>query len=330
MLGLAAAGVLVALVAADRADVPAAARALRDAHPVWLSAGAAALLVWWAAWVLLHATSRQAAGISGGAAELARLVPLALGAVAVNSAVKSGGLAGVALFDGDGRARSLSRGRVHAGYLLALAFTEVAFLVTLALGVVLARWNGQLTRGESAAVAVFLVFLVVRGAALVAAVRSREALRRTWSVPARLWDRVRRRPARDHDVAAADEFYAAVALLRSRPAAAVVPLVAAVAVDFAGVAMVWTAIGAVGGGSRPGTALIAYAVSAVFGIVGVLPGGLGFAEVGVVAVLVSAGTPTGVAAAAAVVFRVWEFWVPLLVGAPLAWWSRRAQPVDAS
>jgi hypothetical protein len=30
-----------------------------------------------------------------------------------------------------------------------------------------------------------------------------------------------------------------------------------------------------------------------------------------------------VAAAAAVVFRVWEFWVPLAVGTPLAWWVRR-------
>jgi uncharacterized protein (TIRG00374 family) len=331
VVGLVAVGALAALVAADRADLPAAARALREAHPGWLSAGAACLLTWWGAWVLLHATSRRAAGV-GSDADLARLVPLALGAVAVNSAVKSGGLAGVALFDGDGRARSLSRGRVHAGYLLALAFTEVAFVVTLALGVVLARRDGQLTHGEVAAVAVFLVFLVVRGGALVAAVRSREALRRTWSAPVRLWDRMRRRPARDHDVAAADEFYEAVALLRARPAAAVVPLVAAVAVDLAGVAMLWTAIGAVGGGNRPGTALIAYVVSALFGIVGVLPGGVGFAEVGVMTVLVSSGTPTGVAAAAAVVFRVWEFWLPLAVGAPLAWWSRRAQPavVDAS
>lgn len=322
-----AVALLAVLVAANRSELPAMARALRHADPAWLLAGAGWLLVWWAAWLLLHVTSRRATGVGAGP-EWRAVLPVTVGSIAVNLTVKSGGLAGIALFDGDGRSRGLPRGPVRAGYLLAATFAEVAFLVTLALAVVMAWWDGELTRAEAVAVAVFLVFLCLRGVALVAAVRSRTALRTVWTAPARAWDRLRRRPPRRHDTTGADELYDAVAMVRSRPGTALTPLAAAVAIDLVGVGMLWSAIGAVGGGSRPMTALVAYAISVLFGIVGVLPGGLGFAEVGVVAVLVSSGLPAGPAAAAAVVFRVWEFWLPLAVGAAAAWRVRRSPAPD--
>jgi uncharacterized protein (TIRG00374 family) len=84
----------------------------------------------------------------------------------------------------------------------------------------------------------------------------------------------------------------------------------------------WAALAAVGGGNRPVLALVAYAISALFGVVGVLPGGLGFVEVSTAAVLVSFGVPLGLAAAAVVLFRVWDYWLPAAVGGALAWWVR--------
>lgn len=105
---------------------------------------------------------------------------------------------------------------------------------------------------------------------------------------------------------------------------AVLPAVGlAVAVDLLGVVMLWAALAAVGGGDRPVVALVAYAISTLFGIVGFLPGGLGFVEFGAVAVLVSFGTPVGVAAAAVVVFRVLQFWLPVAVGLAVSWWLGR-------
>lgn len=86
-----------------------------------------------------------------------------------------------------------------------------------------------------------------------------------------------------------------------------------------GVVMLWAALAAVGGGDRPVLALVAYAITTLFGIVGVSPGGLGFVEVGAVAVLVS----VGIAAAAVVVFRVLQFWLPVAVGVVVSWWLRR-------
>jgi uncharacterized membrane protein YbhN (UPF0104 family) len=206
---------------------------------------------------------------------------------------------------------------------LAAVLADVAFVVTLGAAVVVVWVDGQLTRGELVAVGVFLVFLAVRVGALIAAFRDRELLRRLWTLPARAWDRLRRRSARVYDTAPADGFFDAIALVRGRPGAALPALGYAACIDVLGAAMLWAALAAVGGGNRPVLALVAYAISALFGVVGVLPGGLGFVEVGTAAVLVSFGVPVGLAAAAVVLFRVWDYWLPAAFGGAAAWWVRR-------
>ena len=94
-------------------------------------------------------------------------------------------------------------------------------------------------------------------------------------------------------------------------------------IDVLGAAMLWAAVAAVGGGSRPVLALVTYAMSALLGIVGMLPGGLGFVEISAVAMLASFGVPVGLAAAAVLVFRVWDYWLPVALGGTAAWWLRR-------
>jgi len=61
-------------------------------------------------------------------------------------------------------------------------------------------------------------------------------------------------------------------------------------------------------------AMIAYCVSVMFGMIGFLPAGLGFVEISLAATLVSFGSTVASATAAAVVFRVFELWIPLLAG----------------
>ncbi|MGH3777169.1 MAG: lysylphosphatidylglycerol synthase transmembrane domain-containing protein [Pseudonocardiaceae bacterium] len=313
---------LAALVWVHRGELPTTGRALRDADRGWLVVGVAALVLLWVDWVLLHVFCRRLVGV-GGFAEIIFLVPVTVAALALNLAVKSGGLAGLAVFVADGRRRGLSAARVSGAYVVAAAMTEVAFVVTLAAGIVVVWLDGRITRPEVVAVVIFVVMLTVHVAALLAAVRSRELLRRLWSLPDRAVDVVLRRPTRQHDVTGADELYEAVGLLRRRPVAMLPAVGCAVAIDLLGVVMLWAALAAVGGGDRPVVALVAYAISTLFGIVGVSPGGLGFVEVGAVAVLAAFGTSVGVAAAAVVVFRVLQFWLPVVVGALVSWWLRR-------
>jgi uncharacterized membrane protein YbhN (UPF0104 family) len=318
---------LAILIAANRSELPAAGRALRGASVGWLLAGAATLTAWWLAWLLLHLACRSAARV-GGYAEAGRLLPVTVGAIALNTILKSGGMAGMALFLADAKRRRLPPGRVGAAYLLAATLAEVAFSVTLLAAVTVVWFDGRLTRVDVLAVCVFLIFLVLRGTALVAALRSREMLRQVLTAPARIWDRLRGRPGRTPDTATADDLYGAIELVRDRPADGLPALGFAIGIDMFGALILWASLAAVGGGNRPIVALVAYAISGLFGIVGFLPGGVGFVEVGAATVLASFGVPVGVATAAVVVFRVWEFWVPVALGSAAAWWLRRPAHVD--
>lgn len=309
---------LALLVWLNRREIPAADHALRNARERWLWVGLALLLVWWANWTLLHQASRRVMGVGGGP-EFLRLVPVTMSSIALNLGVKSGNVAGLAAFAADGRRRDQQPGRVAGAYLVAAQVAELTFIVTLAAGMAVVWVDGRLTRAEVVATAVFAVGLIVRMGSLVAAVRSREVLRRVWTLPARVLDGVLGRPAREHDTSGADQLYDAVAAIRHRPWAAIPAVLSAIAVDFLGAAILWASLAAVGGGDRPVVALVAYAVSALFGIVGVLPGGVGFVEVGAAAVLTSYGVPVGMAAAAVIVFRIFEFWIPLVVGGAIAW-----------
>ncbi|MGH3897296.1 MAG: lysylphosphatidylglycerol synthase transmembrane domain-containing protein [Pseudonocardiaceae bacterium] len=313
---------LAALVWVHRGELPATGRALREADPGWLAVGVMALALSWLTWVFLHVLCRKLVGV-GGFAEMIPLVPVTVAALALNLAVKSGGLAGLAVFVADGRRRGLSTARVSGAYLVAAVMTEVAFVVTLATGIVVVWVDGRITRPEVAAVMIFVVMLAAHVTVLLAAVRSLELLRRLWTLPAWTLDWMLRRPARPHDVTGADELYKAVGLLRRRPVAMLPAAGCAVAIDLLGVVMLWAALAAVGGGDRPVVALVAYAISTLFGIVGVSPGGLGFVEIGAVAVLVSFGATVGTAAAAVVVFRVLQFWIPVAIGVLVSWWLRR-------
>jgi uncharacterized protein (TIRG00374 family) len=131
----------------------------------------------------------------------------------------------------------------------------------------------------------------------------------------------------ERDTVAADDLFDALALVRARPAASGPALAHALLVEVLGVAMLWSVMEAVGLRFGVAVPFVAYAVSVLFTIVGVLPGGLGFVEVSLGAVLVSFGASAGAAAAVVVLYRVLELWLPALVGAAaVAHLRREARP----
>ncbi len=93
------------------------------------------------------------------------------------------------------------------------------------------------------------------------------------ATPYRCWARIlRRNPAGAAAEARADELHDAVLLLRWSPVAVLPAAVAAGAVEAAGVALLWTVLAAVGAPHSLATAVVGYAISVLFSIVGFLPG----------------------------------------------------------
>ncbi|MEN8041984.1 MAG: lysylphosphatidylglycerol synthase transmembrane domain-containing protein [Actinomycetota bacterium] len=76
-----------------------------------------------------------------------------------------------------------------------------------------------------------------------------------------------------------------------------------------------TALIAIGADPRPSLVLVAFAGSAVLGMIPITPGGLGFVEVGLSAMLVAAGIPAHDATLATLAYRLFQFWIPIPAGA---------------
>lgn len=319
---LGAGAVLVAAgLYAVRGHLGSTRSALVAADPRWLALAFAALVAWCLAWSALLVGCRRVVGLGGGG--VLRLAPVSAASVALNLVTKSGGLAGLASWLREGRRRGEPPGAVTAAYLLAAALTEVAFTVTLLAALVFVAADGTLTRTELLASLVFLAYAAVRLGLLVVAGRSRAQLRRLWSLPARVGARLRRRPAPAPDTTTADELCDAVVLAVRHPRQVVGPLLAGVAVDLLGVGMLWACLAAVTGRSRLSTAFVAYGVSSLFGIVGFLPGGVGFVEVGAIALLTGAGVTGPAATAATLLYRVCDLYLPVALGGVSGLWLRR-------
>lgn len=75
------------------------------------------------------------------------------------------------------------------------------------------------------------------------------------------------------------------------------------------------ALVAVGAQPRPSLVLVAFAGAAVLGMIPLTPGGLGFVEIGLTAMLVASGIPGPDATLAVLAYRLFQFWFPLPLGA---------------
>ena len=74
------------------------------------------------------------------------------------------------------------------------------------------------------------------------------------------------------------------------------------------------ALSALGAEPRPALVLLAYTGAAVLSMVPITPGGLGFVEAGLTALLALAGVSAGDAVVATLSYRLVSYWLPLLAG----------------
>ena len=78
------------------------------------------------------------------------------------------------------------------------------------------------------------------------------------------------------------------------------------------------ALAAFGVRARPSEVLLAFVVAQALGMVPITPGGLGFVESGLTALLVVIGVPVDVSVIATLLYRLVQFWLPIPIGV-LAW-----------
>ncbi len=84
------------------------------------------------------------------------------------------------------------------------------------------------------------------------------------------------------------------------------------------------ALYATGADPRLSLVLLAFASAAVLGMIPITPGGLGFVEAGLAALLTLAGIPAGDAVLATLAYRLFQFWLPIPAGG-IAWLVHRSR-----
>ena len=75
------------------------------------------------------------------------------------------------------------------------------------------------------------------------------------------------------------------------------------------------AVAAVGAHPSPSLIVVAYVSSVVLALIPITPGGLGFVEAGLTGVLTLAGIPASEAVLATLLYRLAEYWLPMIARA---------------
>ena len=83
------------------------------------------------------------------------------------------------------------------------------------------------------------------------------------------------------------------------------------------------ALAAVGDQARPGLVLLAFCAAQLLAQIPITPGGLGFVEAGLTALLSLAGVGAGNAVLATFAYRLFSYWLPMPVGLGAWVWNRR-------
>jgi uncharacterized protein (TIRG00374 family) len=305
------------VVLANRSELPAAWRALRGADPAWLIALVLLVALYLLDQGLRHMVAQRAVRLSP---RWGSMLPAAWATHFVNAISKSGGFAGIAVLTAEGRRSGKPRGQVIAAALLVAVLDQLAFAMVLPFAILVLLLGGRFSAGDGVATVVFALYVCVTVAAVIAATRGRGSVHALYALPGRLsaWLQrvVLRRTVRyEPHEEPADELFEAITLLKGRLRTAIPAALAAVAVDVLAILQLWVALRAVGVHAGLTEPFVAYSISTLFALVGIVPGGIGVVELSVGAVLHSFGTPLALAAAAVVLFRVAEFWIPLAIGA---------------
>jgi len=305
-----------------RRGVLSAARLMGHASPrSWALAVAAAVVLAVSTGGVYRACLRTA----GVDITLARATRLSLASHCLNCVVPGGKLSSVVLFTSEADRQTDAPGRGAAGFFTASVVGRIG-LTLVALGTL------PLTvRVGIPAVAIVVLFAVYSAVTalrigIFALLHRRHGRLMQWELRARA--RLRRRVSSVH-CDDSSTWTACVAEQWGRRATLLPAIGWSLVGKLAGGALVTIAAGATGGSVSLTTGVTIYVVASIAGSLSMLPVGMGVVEVTMVHAFAASGLTIPQAAAALMMYRLFQLWVPLLVGAVGMIGLRRAVPAIA-
>jgi uncharacterized protein (TIRG00374 family) len=252
---------------------------------------------------------------------LLRITLTVVAANFVNIVAPSAGMGGMAVFVSDARRNGQSPGKVTVAGMLCLFLDYLAFLVVLALGLIVLFRRDDLDPPEIAASAVIFAIALVLGFLLYLGSRSATALGNALAWMARLVNRIVHpflhrdylNEARAHEFA--KEMANDLKSLPERPRSLIQPMLFAFANKALMMCILMTVFLAFRVPFSAGTIIGGFAISYLFLIVSPTPSGIGIVEGVMPLALSSLRVPWSQAVIITLAYRGITFWFPLGVGA---------------
>lgn len=321
LVWLAIALVLAGFLFLNRGEWHSMLTAARQANTRYLALAALLQALWLTLFSASYWSGLRAVGVRF---PFGRTMPIAWASNSVNMLVKSGGMGGIALFIREGGRRGYTASRVTLGYLLVLSLGHAEFLLILGGAMALLWLHGGVQRVEIiGAIFTFGAVTLALGG-LIAVLQSEKRVQRAYGLVARSVNRAagwaRRGPLLDAQggTRAAAEIQDVIGTVRDAPGRLVAPIAITVSKELCAIAIFYAVLRAFDPSATLWLAAIAYALAILFSYVSILPSGLGVVELSLTALLVRSGVPAGAATLITVVYRLFEFWTPFLVGGAAA------------
>jgi len=251
---------------------------------------------------------------------------------AANKILRSGGASGLAVFVRHGNRRGHTAGRVVGACAIASVASFVALGALMASTVVILAVTGRLAGWWIAAAIGFTIYSLLLTGVIVAVVKSPALTRRMFASVWRLKSRLVRAGDDPTERAhrAADELHDAIGSARTRPLALRRMLIHALLAKILGAMALFAAAAAADVRITVLTAVIIYASALATSLVSIVPGGVGPVEAESAAMMVSLGAALPAAVLAVALFRLFDMWIPVILGAWLGRHELRRQlPVHA-
>jgi len=239
----------------------------------------------------------------------------------LNIVAPSAGATGIAVFVDDARRRNLSPGRTAAAAALYLLLDYAAFMVALALGLLVLFRRGNLDAGEIGASALMALLCLGFGVLLYIGSHSGERLGRILARMARLTNKIlypfyRRdyvREARAHEFS--HEIAEGLSVLRRQRLRLLKPFAFALLGKTLHALLLMFVFLGFGVDFSAGTVIGGFAISYLFLIISPTPSGIGVVETILPLALVSLRIPLAEAVVVTLTYRGLTFWLPLALGA---------------
>lgn len=243
------------------------------------------------------------------------MVPPTLVGFAADKIVRFGGLSGLAVMLKHGDRMGYHKASVVASTVVA----KVANFLSLGLFLVAAAssvWlDGELTMWWLAAATGFGVYGAAVLAAFVGLARNRDRAERCWTWIERRVPNHGRSPDGPRPVAT---IWEGMRSARSSPALTAQVLLHAVLAKVLGVGLLVAASHAVEVPLALRDALVIYSTVLLASVASMMPAGVGAVEASALAVIVGGGTPVSEAVVMVALFRMFDLWLPLMVGGAAA------------